>query len=148
MEQQIITRWINASPEKVWDTLWDDKSYRKWAAPFFEGSYAVSDFKKGSKVLFLSPGENGMVSKVDDVKTNEYMVFKHLGEVKEGVEDYDSETAKQWSGAREAYFLQKKDNGTELRVELDMDVSSEVTSYLLSVWPKALDELQKLAEAK
>lgn len=83
---------INASKEKVWQVLWDDSTYRQWTSAFFEGSYAVTDnWKEGTKVLFLSPGGSGMVSTVAANRANEYMSFKHLGEVKEGVEDTTSD---------------------------------------------------------
>jgi hypothetical protein len=76
-------------------------------APFAEGSYAQTDnWKEGSKVLFLGPGgDGGMVSKVATNKKNEFMSFEHLGVVKDGIEDTESDSAKGWAGARENYRL-------------------------------------------
>ena len=37
---------INASKEKVWNVLFDDATYRIWAASFMPGSYAVTDRKE------------------------------------------------------------------------------------------------------
>jgi hypothetical protein len=37
------------------ESMWDDSTYRQWTSAFSEGSHAVSDWKEGSKVLFLSP---------------------------------------------------------------------------------------------
>jgi hypothetical protein len=93
---------INAPKEKVWNVLWNDESYRKWTSPFAEGSYAKTDnWKEGSKVLFLGPdGGGGMVSKVASNKKNEFMSFEHLGVVKDGIEDTESDSAKGWAGAR------------------------------------------------
>ena len=34
---------INATPEKVWDVLWNDLTYTQWTSVFCHGSYAVSD---------------------------------------------------------------------------------------------------------
>ncbi|MEI9912589.1 MAG: hypothetical protein WDO71_24880 [Bacteroidota bacterium] len=49
---------INAPKEKVWQVLWNDSSYRQWTSAFSEGSYVVTDnWKEGTKILFLSPGE-------------------------------------------------------------------------------------------
>lgn len=63
MEKLHFSTNINAPREKVWDTLWNDNSYRKWTSAFMEGSYAETDnWKEGSKVLFLSPGGDGMGS--------------------------------------------------------------------------------------
>ncbi len=73
---------INASKEKVWKTLWDDSSYRKWTSVFSESSHAVTDWKEGSKVLFLDGKGSGMVSKIEINRPNEHMSFKYMGEVK------------------------------------------------------------------
>ncbi|MBA2423398.1 MAG: SRPBCC domain-containing protein, partial [Chitinophagales bacterium] len=65
MQKLNFSTSINASKEKVWKTLWDDSSYRKWTGAFQEGSYAETDnWKEGSKVLFLDGKRNGMVSQV------------------------------------------------------------------------------------
>lgn len=37
---------INASKEKVRHVLFDDATYRIWAAEFMEGSYAESDWQE------------------------------------------------------------------------------------------------------
>lgn len=55
---------INASRKKVWDVLWNDDTYPKWTAAFMPGSYAESDWKEGSKILFLDPERNGMLSMI------------------------------------------------------------------------------------
>ena len=86
--------------------MWNDDSYRKWTSPFAEGSYAKTDnWKEGSKVLFLGPGGDGMVSKVASNKKNEFMSFEHLGVVKNGIEDTESDSVKGWAGAKENYRL-------------------------------------------
>ncbi|MCH5718464.1 SRPBCC family protein [Niabella hibiscisoli] len=43
---------ISAPLEKVWKTLWDDDTYRKWTAPFNPGSYMESDWQVGAKPCF------------------------------------------------------------------------------------------------
>ena len=90
---------IKAPKEKVWRILWDDITYRKWTGAFSEGSYAVSDWEEGSKILFLSPNGEGMFSTIAKKIPNEFMSFKHLGMVKNGVEDLNSEQIKEWPGA-------------------------------------------------
>ncbi len=50
---------INAPKEKVWHTMLDDKTYRIWTEAFMPGSYYKGDWSKGSKMLFIGPGENG-----------------------------------------------------------------------------------------
>jgi predicted 3-demethylubiquinone-9 3-methyltransferase (glyoxalase superfamily)/uncharacterized protein YndB with AHSA1/START domain len=131
---------INAPKAHVWNTLWDDATYRKWTVVFHEGSYAESDWKEGSPIKFLGPGGDGMSSRIARLIPNEFMSFEHLGEIKDGVESVD----RTWSGAHENYSLHEKDGGTELVTEMDSDESFE--SYFLDTIPKALELVKQLAE--
>jgi uncharacterized protein YndB with AHSA1/START domain len=40
MQKLNFSTRINASKQKVWNTLWDDETYRLWTSAFAEGSYA------------------------------------------------------------------------------------------------------------
>lgn len=144
MEKYQFTTSINASPEKVWDILWNDTTYPQWTSVFSEGSSAETDWKEGSKVLFLDGKGQGMVSMIATKKLNEFMSFKHLGVVKNGVEDLDSEQTKEWSGALENYSLRTDNGKTELTVDLDM--AEQYKDYFLNTFPKALERVKELAE--
>jgi hypothetical protein len=144
METKEFKISINAPREKVWDVLWNDASYRAWTSVFAEGSHAETDWKKGSKVLFLDNKGRGMVSVIAEKIPNEFMSFRHLGEVKDGVEDTSSERVSQWSGALENYSLKTLNGKTELIV--DMNITDEFMDYFLNTWPKALDKVKELAE--
>ena len=136
---------INAPSEKVWNVLWDDGSYREWTSAFAEGSYAQTDnWKEGTKVLFLSPSGEGMVSRVAANKPNKFMSFEHLGVVKKGIEDIESENVKEWAGAKENYTLIEENGKTKLIV--DMDSTDEFKDYFLKTWPIALEKVKELAE--
>lgn len=144
MEKLKFSIRIDAPREKVWKTLWEDASYRAWTSAFSEGSHVKTDWKKGSKVLFLNEKEEGMVSEIADARPNEYMSFRHLGEVKDGVEDTQSERVKAWAGGTENYTLKTVEGKTELLI--DMDMTEEMKPYFEETWPKALDKLKELAE--
>ena len=144
MERKSFSISVNASREKIWDVLWSDGSYRKWTSVFAEGSRAETDWKKGSKVLFHDGKGDGMVSTIIENIPNEFMSIKHLGEVKNGIEDTASEKVKQWAGAMENYTLTEVDGKTELNV--DMDIAEEYKDYFLTTWPKALEKIKQLAE--
>jgi len=135
---------INASKEKVWNVLWDDVTYRKWTSTFSEGSYAISDWKEGSKILFLSPNGEGMFSTIAKKNPYEFMSFKHLGTVKGGEEQPDNEETKKWSGAMENYSLDEKNGVTELTVT--MDITEDHEQYFKDTFPKALESVKALAE--
>lgn len=144
MEFEIV---INAPKEKVWSILWNDTTYPAWTAPFSPGSKAVTDWKQGSKVLFLDQKNDGMVSTIAESKPAEYMSIKHLGSVKNGVEDLDSEEAKQWNGSYENYNLEDKNGGTLLKVTMGgVEIPAEFEDYFKDAWPKALDKVKELSE--
>ena len=136
---------IDAPKEKVWKTLWEKDTYSAWTSAFAEGSTVDTDnWKKGTKVVFHDGSGNGMVSRVDENIPNRYMSFRHLGEVKDGVEDTTSEKVKVWSGATESYTLNENEGSTE--VVVDMDINEEFAEMFKNTWPKALKILKELAE--
>lgn len=145
MEKLKFNTTINAPREKVWDVLWNDDSYRKWTAVFSEGSQVQTDWNKGSKVLFTDGSGSGMVSEIADKVPNEYMSFRHLGMVMNGVEDTTSEKVKDWAGAMENYRLKETDGKTELEVELD--INDEHKDQFKDMFPKALRVVKELSEA-
>ena len=91
MAKEVFKIEISAPKEKVWKVLWNEDSYRKWTVPFSEGSYIESDWQIGGRTLFLGGEGNGMVSTIDQLIENKIMSFKHLGMIKDGKEDLESE---------------------------------------------------------
>jgi len=84
---------INATKEKVWNTMLEDKTYRIWTEAFSKGSHYIGDWSKGSKILFLGPNENGemggMVSRIKENKKYEFISIEHIGMVQDGKEGYN-----------------------------------------------------------
>ncbi|MGQ0738430.1 MAG: SRPBCC family protein [Bacteroidota bacterium] len=136
---------INAPREKVWEVLWDLDAYQTWTKAFAEGSTVTTDnWKEGSKVLFHDGNGAGMVSEVAANRPNEYMSFRHLGMVKDGVEDTSSDEVKNWAGILESYTLKDENGITELSI--DMDIAEEYKTMFDTMWPNALAILKGLAE--
>ena len=144
MQRKEFKTTIRASKEKIWKVLWEDKTYRQWTAPFSEGSHAKSDWEEGSKILFLGPDGNGMVSKIQEKRAPEFMSFEHLGIVKGGVEDTTSEEIKQWAGAKENYTLQTINTQTKLVAAVD--IAEDHVDYFQNAFPKALQIVKELSE--
>jgi len=144
MERQTFKITLDAPRETVWDILWNDETYREWTSVFSEGSRAETDWKQGSKVLFVDGKGQGMVSTIAMKKAPEFMSFKHLGEVHDGVEDLTSEKVSKWSGALENYTLRNVNGKTELSVE--MDITDEFKDYFVEIWPKALEKLKSIVD--
>ncbi len=144
MEKLEFKTVINAAPEKIWDVLWNDDTYRKWTSAFSEGSHAQTDWKQGSKVLFLDGNGHGMVSRIAENRANEYMSIEHLGEIRDGVEDTTSDNVKAWAGSHENYTLKKINGKTELSI--DMDITEEFKDMFAKIWPVALENVKRLSE--
>jgi uncharacterized protein YndB with AHSA1/START domain len=144
MPKVTFSTTINAPKEKVWRTMLEDPTYRQWTSVFHEDSYAVTDWKEGTKALFLIPSGDGMVSRIAAHRPNEYLSIQHLGVVKNGVEDTESEAAKSFGEAFENYSLQETNGVSTLTVEMDM--TDEFRKFFEETWPKALGKLKELAE--
>ncbi len=144
MSHEKFSTSIAAPREKVWEILWADESYRNWTSVFSEGSHVETDWKEGSKVLFLDGQGRGMVSKIAKFDAPGFMSFEHLGEVKDGVEDTTSDKVKGWAGSKENYTL--KENNGQTTLEVDIDISDDFKEYFLTTFPKALQKVKELAE--
>lgn len=136
---------IHASKNKVWNVLWNDDTYRKWTSAFMEGSCAESDWNEGSSILFTDGKGSGMYSVIDKKVPGEFMSFRHIGELKDGVKQPVDET-KGWSGSTENYTLKEADCATELVVEMDM--VPEMADYFNKTFPVALENVKQLSETR
>jgi hypothetical protein len=139
MKRLHFTVEIDAPKEKVWENLWSDSGYRKWTSAFAEGSYAESDWEQGSRILFLSPKGEGMFAEIEEKIPYEKMTFRHLGEIKKGVEELAD-----WGSAIESYRLEER-NGKTL-VAAEVDSTEEFANYLTETFPKALGILKRISE--
>lgn len=142
---------INAPIKKVWDTMLQDETYRKWTGAFNEGSYFKGSWDKGSKILFLGPDpqtgeEGGMVSRIAENRPYEFISIEHIGIVSNGIEDTTSDMAKKWTPAFENYTFTEKDGITTL--EIDMDSLEENAEMFNQMWPLGLQKLKELSESK
>jgi hypothetical protein len=85
-----------------------------------------------------------MFSTIAKKTPNKFMSFKHLGTVKGGEEQPETEETKSWSGAKENYLLDEKNGVTELTVTMDITEAHE--QYFKDTFPKALEIVKALAE--
>lgn len=139
-----FSKKTHAPSTKVWEVLWTDSTYRKWTSVFHVGSYAVSEWKEGSEILFLTPNGDGMYSKIVSKIPNKFMSFQHIGNVKNLVKQPLNAESEAWTGSFENYTLTEKDGVTEIQVELDADNS--FVDFFKDIFPKALDIVKELSE--
>lgn len=147
MERKTIELSISiAAPKaKVWSVLLEDETYREWTSVFHPGSYAETDWKEGSSARFLGPEGMGMVSRIDVHRPEEIITLEHLGIVKDGVEDYESDEVKSWSGLTETYRVREVGDTTHL--EIEQIIGAEHFDWFQSMWEKALVKVKELAES-
>lgn len=153
MERKEFTIVISAPASKVWEVLWGKSTYSAWTAAFMEGSKVLPEktsetdiWKKGNRVRFLGPDNDGMISEIADNRSNEYMSIRHLGVVSKGVADLESPQSRDWAGSMENYTLKTSDGKTTLTVA--MDITEDYLKYFQAAWPQALEKVKSLAEGK
>lgn len=135
---------INASPEKVWTSLWNLENYKIWTRPFGEGNYyKAENFSEGNKIHFLMPSGDGMYSILEKIDEPRFIALKHVGEIK----NFEEQPLKdqEWSNAMEVYELKLIDEGTKLIV--NVDTVEQYIDSMNKTFPLALNEVKKLAEA-
>lgn len=144
MEKLVFNISIKATTEKIWKVLWDDETYRKWTSAFCEGSYVETTWNEGDKIYFLGPTGEGMNSIIETKIPNEYMAFKHIGEIKDFKEVPPNEETQKWVGAMETYRLTQKGDMVDLQSEVD--VIEKHIDYFKEAFPKGLQVIKELAE--
>lgn len=135
---------INAPKEKVWDTLWQDESFRQWVGIIDPGTYMRGELKEGNEVEFIS-AENGygVTSLVEKLTPNEFLLLRHSADTQDSGQQ---EREKEWTGGAESYSLGEQDGTTTLTAAFD--VPTELEEYFKENYPKALQRVKELAEAK
>lgn len=134
---------IKSSKEKVWNTLWEDKTLRDWASIIDPGTHMVGDMKEGAEVQFISEVSGyGVTSLIEKCIPNEFVLFRHMVDTKENGK---REREKEWTGGQESYSLTERDGTTTLTVELD--APPEQVETFKERLPKALRRVKELAES-
>ena len=142
MKEMQFSIAIDTSKQKVWDTLWNDKTFREWAGLIDPGTYMKGELIKGKEVQFIS-AENGygVTSLVEDVVPGDLLVLRHSADTKgEG----EQQREKEWTGGKESYSLVEKDGITTLTATFD--VPPQMEDYFQENYPKALQKVKDIAE--
>ncbi|MBL7936606.1 MAG: hypothetical protein JNM51_12445 [Bacteroidia bacterium] len=148
METIQFTILINTNKQKVWNVMFEDKTYRQWTTAFHEGSFYKGSWETGSEIHFLGPDEEGnlagMYSKIKENRLYDFISIEHLGMIRNGIVDTTSEEVKKWTPAYENYTFTEKGNQTELKIEMQVD--SNYKAMFEEMWPRALKILKDLSE--
>jgi hypothetical protein len=137
---------INAPREQVWDVMLGADTFKAWTVEFAEGSYFEGSWDEGQKIRFLIPDGSGMVSMITQNRPYEFISIKHLGIIKDGIDDTESDAARSWAPAYENYTFSDVGASTELKV--DVDAPPDFEAFMEDAWPRALAKLKALCEER
>ena len=136
---------IAAEPKKVWNTMLNADTYKKWVSAAWPDSFYKGEFKKGNEVSFIGPDGSGMLAQITDFNPSDQVKMKHIAILNPGgVRDTSSDMAKTLVGTEENYFFKKSGDNTHLVVELKVNPSWE--QMFSDTWPTALKDLKSLSE--
>ncbi|MDD3307834.1 MAG: hypothetical protein PHO29_12165 [Acetobacterium sp.] len=133
---------INTAKERVWETLWEDITFRDWANIIDEGTYMKGAMKEGNEIEFISSVSGyGVTDLIEKLNPNEFVLFRHSADTKKSGQQ---EREKEWTGGTESYSLAEKNGVTTLIVKTDVPKEQEETFKIR--FPRALERIKTLAE--
>ena len=130
---------INATSEKVWETLFTQDSYKKWASAMNEGTYFEGNWEVGSIMKFLDPQNNGMYNLVTENIRFKVLGMKHLGWILKG-----ELSPQNWEDSTLNYILEPSENGTLLKGTVNS--LDEFVEFFNSKYPQNFEHIKRLAE--
>jgi uncharacterized protein YndB with AHSA1/START domain len=137
---------INASKEKVWNTMLQLETYKQWVGVSWPGSSYEGEWKQGQALRFGSPGQGGTYAEVREETPYEHIHLEHTAAINpDGSLDRDSEMAKGWVGTTESYTFTEKNGKTQVSVQ--MKTSPDWEEMFHEGWPPALEKLKELCES-
>lgn len=140
------TTTIDAPREQVWDVMLGPETYLKWANVAWPGSGIEGDWSEGSRMRFSGDDGSGTMAVITESRPHERVFAEHVAALGPGgVEDTESDMAKEWIGTTEGYTFKERDGSTELVVEITTQPSW--ASMFDETWPTALQALKELAES-
>lgn len=142
---------INAPANKVYGFMLGIKSkstYEQWTSLFNPTSTYEGSWEKGSKILFIGVDEKGekggMVSKIVENITNQFVSIQHYGLLKADKEITEGPEVEKWANGFENYTFEENNGITTVTV--DLDTIEDFLDYMNQTYPKALDKLKELCE--
>jgi len=133
---------IDASKDRVWETLWEEATFRDWSGIIDEGTYMKGEMKEGSEVEFISSVSGyGVTSIVEKLQPEEFVSFRHRADTKETGQQTRE---KEWTGGVESYHL--AENNGKITLTVKTDVPKEQEALFNERFPKALMRIKALAE--
>ncbi len=146
MQIQQFTTTIDASVQKVRDTMLNHPTYEQRTNTFSEWSTYHGTRDKWADIKFCDPSWQGMIASIADNRLYEYVSIAHKWEMMLNQETGKMEI-KMYDGAGfENYtFIKLSDTQTKLDVELTA-IPDEYVDMMNQTRPKALEVLKNMCE--
>lgn len=135
MKQLEFETAINATPEKVWETMWSAETYGKWTP----GHRYEGNWEAGSEMKFFDKDNNGMYNRVETNIPNRELKMKHLGWIMAGKLDPQN-----WTDSEVTYFFEPTENGTLLKTEIN--ALDEFVEFYNNYIPNIFTKIKELSE--
>ncbi len=129
---------INTSAERVWDALTNPKLIKQ----YMFGTNAISDWKKGSSVVYRGEWEGksyedkGTILEVDEPHKMVMSYFSPMSGAADVPENYMTIT----------YIVEERDGATTLRITQDNSKDQASADKSSSNWTMILNTIKKLLE--
>jgi uncharacterized protein YndB with AHSA1/START domain len=137
---------IKATPQKVWNVLLTDRTYRIWAGEFSEGShFEETDWSEGSEVVFTDSSGTGLAAVVTKSVPGQEVAFRYTALYANGQTDAESPDAREMLQAHESYVLTPIDDVTT-RLDVNSEMLDKWFDGMEEQWDKALAKIKVLAE--
>lgn len=142
---------ISASVSKTYDYMLGISSkhtYEQWTALFSSASTYEGNWEKGNKMFFIGVDEKGekggMVSRIAENVTNQFVSIQHYGLVKADEEITEGPEVDKWANGFENYTFEESNGITTVTV--DLDTTEDFVDYMNEKFPNALTKLKELCE--
>jgi uncharacterized protein YndB with AHSA1/START domain len=135
-----VDKFVNAPVSEVWRALTDPKLIKE----YFFGTEAVSDWKKGSSLVFRGEWEGksyedkGTILEVIPNQLLKYNYWSNLSGLEDKPENYANIT----------YQLTPEGNGTRLVIIQDNVENEEKREHSEKNWLYIMDSMEKLISSK
>ncbi|RYD58582.1 MAG: SRPBCC domain-containing protein [Sphingobacteriales bacterium] len=136
----IKTAVVDASKEEVWDMLTNDAKVKRWANAFYEGTYAESDWKEGSGMVWRTADGN-IAAKGKILNMNKPVLLEVMFE-DDGVGSDDPLHI-----YIERYKVTEKDSGVVLQIEAG-PLRKKHIEGMEPMWDNAIVLMKQVAEGE
>ena len=136
---------ITAPKESVWAVMLEDAYSRDWMSHFCAGTYAVSDWIVGRKIVFVNGSGTDIGGKIEEKRPYEFLSIVYDGMVVNGKDDFDSAESKSMKGAKANYELSDHNGNTILAISSDID--DKYFDEMSKSWDSALQRISELSHA-